>query len=94
MAKKTNHIALELRSLENKIKEFRSYLDSTDIRTISEDEKRHQEIKIQVLLLKELGPILQQYEALKKQSDKDDDTPPPQELRGDVPLSPLEDGTI
>lgn len=93
MAKKTNHIALELKALESKIKEFRSYLDDTDIRVITDDEKRHQEIKIQVLLLKELGPILQQYEQLKKQTEKEDETTT-QELRGDVPLSPLEDGTI
>lgn len=94
MAKKTNHIALELKSLESKISEFRTYLDDTKVKHISDYNERHAEIKVQLLMMKELSLLVGQIDVLRKQSEKDIDEKVSQELRGDVPLSPLEEGII
>lgn len=92
-AKRTNHIALELKALERKIQEFRDYLDDVKVKNIADYNERHQEIKVQVLMLKELGPLIGQFESLKKQAEEET-TKAAQETRGDVPLSPLEEGII
>ena len=88
-----NYVALELQALEKKISEFRKYLDENNVRNITEYSERHDEIKIQVLLMKELINILSQFDVLKKQAEKEEDDKH-QETRGDVPLSPLEEGLI
>lgn len=93
MAKKANHIALELKSLEVKVSEFRSYLDDTKVKHIGDYNERHAEIKVQLLMMKELTSLVGQLDLLRKQAEKEDEIKA-QELRGDVPLSPLEDGTI
>lgn len=93
MAKKTNHIALELKSLKRKIDEFREYLDSTKIKHIADYNERHQEIKVQLLMMKELGNIIGQYDLLEKQSEEEPGKTT-QDTRGDIPLSPLEEGLI
>jgi hypothetical protein len=92
--KSGNYVALELQALEKKIKQFREYLDNTSIKTIQEYEERHAEIKVQLLLMKELINILSQFDSLKKQSEKDDDDKQHDPTRGDIPLSPLEEGLI
>lgn len=94
MAKKGNHIALELKALERKADELKDYLDKNKFKNIADFNERHQEIKIQLLIMKELGPIVQQLDVLRKQADKTTDDIMPTETRGDVPLSPLEEGLI
>lgn len=88
-----NHIALELCSLEKKVAEFREYLDNTQIKSIVDDDKRHGEIKIQLLLVEKLGPIVAQLEELKRKATEDS-LLPQKEIRGDTQLSPLEEGLI
>lgn len=93
MSKKTNHIAFELSSLEKKVSEFREYLHNTRIQNIIDDDKRHQEIRIQLLILKELGPIVGLLDDLRKKAEKDK-ADAQTEIRGDNILSPLEEGLI
>lgn len=94
MARKSNYIALELKSLESKINEFRTYLDDTKVKHISDFNERHAEIKVQLLMMKELAALVGQLDGLKKQAEKEVEEKATQELRGDVPLSPLEEGLI
>lgn len=95
MAKKANNIALELKALERKMQEFRDYLDDNKIKNIVEYNERHQEIKIQILIIEKLGPLTAQFDLLKKQADEDlSASKAPNDIRGDVPLSPLEEGII
>lgn len=89
-----NYVALELDALEKKISEFRKYLDSTSVRSIADYHERHDEIKVQLLMMKELINILSQYDSLKKQSEKQGDDKQHDPTRGDIPLSPLEEGLI
>lgn len=96
MAKQANvnHVALELASLEKKVTELRDYLDSTHLKSIPDDDKRHAEIRIQLLIVEKLGPIVSQLDDLKRKAEKEDASPPPGQVRGDAPLSPLEEGMI
>lgn len=91
---KRNYISLELKAIEDKMKEFRNYLATTPIKDIKEYGERHDEIKVQVLLLKELSVIAQQYDSIKKQAENELEQKATQDTRGDVPLSPLEEGLI
>jgi hypothetical protein len=94
MGKKVvNHIAFELDSLEKKVSEFREYLRNTRIQQIVDDDKRHQEIRIQLLILKELGPIVGSLDDLRKKAETEK-TEKTNDLRGDNVLSPLEEGLI
>lgn len=89
-----NYVALELDALEKKITEFRKYLDNTSVRSIADYHERHDEIKVQIIMMKELINILSQYDGLKKQSEKEIDEKQQEQTRGDIPLSPLEEGLI
>ena len=88
--KKDNPIALRLKEYENKIDEFQEYLKNTKIKNISDYSERHDEIKVQVLLMKELGPMLQQLKALLVVEESKQE----ESIRGDLELSPLESGMI
>lgn len=92
MAKKS-HIALELKSLDNKIQELRDYLDNTKIKSIADDDKRHAEIKVQLLILEKLGPIVSIVHDLRSK-DEEDKGKASEAIRGDAQLSPLEEGLI
>lgn len=89
-----NYVALEIKALESKIAEFRKYLDNTKIANITEYEERHAEIKVQILIMEKLTPIIGQLDNLKKQADKELDDKQAEQTRGDVVLSPLEEGLI
>jgi predicted RNase H-like nuclease (RuvC/YqgF family) len=91
--KSGNYVALEIEALKKKVAEFRKYLEENNVRNIQEYSERHDEIKIQVLLMKELINIVAQLDNLEKQSAKELEDKQ-QETRGDVPLSPLEEGLI
>lgn len=84
--KKNNPIALPLKSYQEKIEEFQEYLDKTKIKSIIDDDKRHNEIKIQVLMMEKLGPLLKELKALLIVQEENND----KDIRGDLELSPLE----
>lgn len=88
--KKSNPIALPLQSYQSKIEEFQEYLDSTKIKSILDDDKRHDEIKIQVLMMEKLGPLLRELKTLLTVEEEKVDN----DIRGDLELSPLERGLI
>lgn len=88
--KKDNPIALRLKEYENKIDEFQEYLKNTKVKNIADYSERHDEIKIQVLLMKELGPMMQQLKALLVVEEEKQEGA----IRGDLELSPLESGMI
>lgn len=94
MAKKIkdNPIALPLEEYESKIKELQEYLKKTPIKTISDYSERHDEIKIQVLVMKELPGMLKEWKLLLVIEEENKPSSDP--IRGDVPLSPLENGDI
>jgi len=89
--KKDNPIALPLQEYESKILELQEYLKKTPVKTIQDPHERHDEIKVQVLIMKELPSMLKELKTLlimeEEQKDKDN-------VRGDVELSPLERGLI
>lgn len=89
--KKNNPIALPLREYQDKVEEFQEYLKHSPIKSISDSSERHDEIKVQVLMMKELPVMLKELKALlimeEEQKEKDN-------VRGDVDLSPLEKGEI
>jgi len=88
--KKDNPIALRLREYENKIEEFQEYLKNNKIKNIADYQERHDEIKIQVLLMEKLGPMMQQLKSLLIiEEEKTEGT-----VRGDLELSPLESKMI
>jgi hypothetical protein len=57
--KKPVIIESELNRYDQKIQEFQEYLTDNKLKDIKETEKRHDEIRIQVMMMKELGPMLQ-----------------------------------
>jgi len=84
--KKDNPIALKLKEYENKIDEFQEYLKNTKIKNIADYSERHDEIKVQVLLMEKLGPMMTQLKNLMiVEVEKEE-----QDIRGDLELSPLE----
>lgn len=84
--KKENPIALKLKEYENKIDEFQEYLKNTKIKNIADYGERHDEIKVQVLLMEKLGPMMTQLKNLMIiEVEKEE-----QDIRGDLELSPLE----
>lgn len=90
----TNHIAFELDSLRSKVHEFRTYLDKTKVSSIHDDNQRHNEIKIQLLILEKLTPILSSLDDLEKKAEKEADVRQSKDIRGDAKLSPLEEGLL
>lgn len=79
--KKESPIALELKNYEAKIKEFQDYLTKTNILYILDSLERHNEIRIQKDLMKDLGTMLAQLATLREQESKVTET------RGDIPVN-------
>lgn len=90
--KKTNNpIALQADKFERKIEEFQKYLETNKISNIIDFTERHNEIKVQVLIMEKLGPLLRELKALKIVEEAEQEK---KENRGDVELSPFEQKLI
>jgi len=89
--KKDNPIALQADKFEKKIEEFQIYLQNTKIASIGDSTERHNEIKVQVLMMEKLGPLLKDLKALKIIEEAEQEK---KDIRGDIELSPLEQGII
>lgn len=89
-ASKKNPIALQADKFERKIEEFQKYLEVNKISGILDYTERHNEIKVQVLIMEKLGPLLRELKALKIVEEENNG----KEIRGDAELSPFEKGLI
>lgn len=91
ITKKDNPIALPLKDYADKIDEFQEYLKKTPVKNIVDSAERHDEMKVQILLMKELPSMLKEYKSLmimeEEQKNKDG-------IRGDAELSPVESGLL
>ena len=88
MAKKSNHIALEIEAFEKKIKEFQKYLASKDINKILDDMARAKETDIQLKMMAAIPNLLEQLNKLREAEEAQIET------RGNIDVSGVMDNFL
>lgn len=91
---KDNPIAYEVEVYEKQIKEIQDSLKSVVLVSIADEEARLKSTKTKLECMDKLGSVLLQLKELRKTRDEELSQADTKEVRGDVDLSPHEQGLI